>query len=326
MRARAACSAIALTISFFPDAGSRTLAQSPKKQIDIGAAEAPLSDTERVDLDKALREHDYAAERAVIDKALAEHPNSYEILLMAGRLAYLEKHPPDAVDALGRADKIKALGEQDRMTLALAYEFSQQPKQSREEFLKLIKVAPENAEYQYLLGRVDVHNQQLEAAANEFAKAVQLDPKLVRAYEDLGGVEEQLGRSQEARKTYEAGAAVNRTLPVPWEWSPLDLGVVCLKANDDAAAEQLFREALRYNPRFAWAHYYMGQLQHKENQPASAVAEYKEAVVDDPRLRQAWLALGQEFSREGNKAEADKCIAMFKRLEEQQKAIKGKKD
>jgi tetratricopeptide (TPR) repeat protein len=305
---------------------AQTAARRPQREVDIGAAQAPLSDAERVDLDKAVTKHDYTAEKAVLDKALAENPKSFEMLILIGRLAYLEKHPADAADALGRAGKIKELTEQDRMTLALACEFSQQPKRAREELLKLTEMAPKNAEYAYLLGRIDSQNQQTEAAAGEFAKAIKLDPNLVRAYEDLGALQEQEGHVEEAQKTYEAGANVNRKLTVPWEWSPLDLGVLELKANNFASAEKLFREALRYNPRFGWGHYYMGELLQKQGHPAEAIGELKEAVVDDPRLRQAWLALGREFARQNNKAEADRCIAIFKKLEAQQNEIKGRKN
>ncbi len=299
---------------------------APKKQIDIGAAEAPLSDTERTDLDKAVRKHDYPAEKAVIDRARAEHPDSVEVLVMWGRLAYLERQPKDAVDALERADKLKPLSEPDRMTLAIAYQFSEKPAQSRAELLKLAKLAPTNAEYLYMLGRMDRTNQRMEEAADDFAKAIRIDPNFVRAYEELGQDQEDLGRLDEARKTYEAGAAVNRQLSVHWEWSPLDLGVVFLKANNFAEAEKLFREALEYNPRFAWGHYYMGQLYHKQGRDGESVNEYKLAVVHDPRLRQAWLALGREFKRQGNNVEADRALAIFKKLEAQQNAAKGRKN
>jgi tetratricopeptide (TPR) repeat protein len=299
---------------------------TPKKQIDIGAAEAPLSDTERTDLDKAVRKHDYAAERAVIDRARAEHPDSFDLLVMWGRLAYLEKQPKDAVDALERADKIKALSETDRMTLAIAYQFSEKPAQSRAELLKLSKLAPTNAEYLYVLGRMDLNNKHMEDAVDDFTKVIQIDPNYIRAYEALGQTQEDLGRLDDARKTYEAGAAANRRLSVHWERSPLDLGVMFLKTNDFAEAEKLFREALQYNPRFAWGHYYMGQLFHKQGKDGEALNEYKAAVVDDPRLRQAWLALGRELKREGHEAEADRAIAIFKKLESQQNAAKGRKN
>src|ERR1039457_3565554 len=196
----------------------------PEKQIDIGAAAAPLSDAERTDLDKAVRKHDYGAEKAVIDRARAEHPESFDLLIVWGRLAYLEKQPKDAVDALERADKIKALSEPDRMTLALAYQFSEKPDQARAELMRLAKLAPTNALYPYLLGRLDRTNQRTEEAVDDFTRAIRIDPDFVRAYEELGQVQEAVGQEDEARKTYETGATINRRLRVPWEWSPLDLG------------------------------------------------------------------------------------------------------
>jgi tetratricopeptide (TPR) repeat protein len=297
----------------------------PQKQIDIGAAEAPLSDTERTDLDKAVRKHDYPAEKAVIDGARAEHPDSFDLLVMWGRLAYLEKQPKDAADALERADKIKALSEPDRMTLAIAYQFSEKPAQSRDEFLKLAKLAPTNAQYLYLLGRMDRANQRVEEAVDNFTKAIRIDPNSVRAYEELGQIQEALGHKDEARKTYATGAAINRRLSVHWEWSPLDLGIVFLRDLDFAEAEKLFREALQYNPRFAWGHYYMGQLFYKQDRNREAIDEYKAAVVDDPQLRQAWFALGQEFKYQGKEVEANRALAIFKKLEDQQNAAERRK-
>lgn len=307
-------------------AGAPAPAADPKNQIDIGAAEAPLSDAERTDLDKAVRKHDYPAERAVIDRARAEHPDSFDLLAMWGRLAYLEKQPKDSADALERADKIKPLSETDRTTLALAYQFAQKPAQSRAELLKLAKLAPTNAQYPYLLGRMDRETRHMKEAADEFAKAIRIDPSYVRAYEQLGQTQEAMGRVDDARKTYQTGAEVNRRQSDPWEWSPLDLGVVLLEAHDIAGAEKLFREALQYKPRFAWGHYYMGQLFHQQNRNAEAIAEYKAAVVADPRLRQAWFALGRDLKLAGNQAEADRALAIFKKLEDLDNAAKGGKN
>ena len=57
MRLSHAKYALALLMVFL-----RAAAQTPPpRQIDIGVADAPLSDTERVDLDAAVKKHDYAA-------------------------------------------------------------------------------------------------------------------------------------------------------------------------------------------------------------------------------------------------------------------------
>ena len=300
-------------------------APPPPKAVDIGAQEAPLSDGQRTDLDQAVRKHNYADEKAVIGRALSDHPLSRELQILAGRLAYLEKHPKDAADALERADKIQPLSADDRMTLALAQQFSGQPGPARAEIAKLTSAFPKTAQYAYLLGRFDVQNKHMEDAVTDFRKAIALDPNLLRAYEELGQVQENLGLTDDALKTYETGAARNRLQKPAWEWPPLDLGILQLKEGKLDQAEKLILESLQYNPRFGWAHYYLAQLYQKKGKNAESLAEYRAAVVNDRTLRQAWLALGREYTRLGQKAEADRCLAIFRQLEDRENARTGKK-
>ena len=157
----------------------------------------------------------------MINRAISHNPDSFELLAMAGRLAYLEKQPKDSADALAQADKIKPLAARDRMTLALAFGFSGRAPQARGEFLHLINAEPRNAEYPYLLGRLDVNSRHLEDAAREFSQALAIDPTMVRAYEELGGVQESLGLADAALRTYETGAARNRSNQAHWERPPL---------------------------------------------------------------------------------------------------------
>jgi tetratricopeptide (TPR) repeat protein len=102
--------------------------------------------------------------------------------------------------------------------------------------------------------------------------------------------------------------------------------VLLLKADETVEADNLFQEALEYNPHFGWAHFYRGQLLEKKSKDAEAMSEYKEAVAGDPNLRQAWLALGRQYTRQGNKAEADKALENFKRLESEENARRQRKN
>jgi len=306
-------------------AGLAAQAQQPQKMIDIGAEKAPLSDTDKTELANAIAIHNFAGEMAVIDRALKAHPDSSELYVMAGRVAYLEKHAKESAEAFEHADKIKPLAEADRLTLALDYEFSGRPALGHAEMLKLTKAAPKNAQYFYILGRMDRQSKNLEQAIADFKRAILLDPNLLRAYEELGQAQEELGQVDQARKTYETAAAVNRGLPKQWEWPPVDLGALLLKADEADKAEALFREAIRYNPRFSWAHYYLGRVLQQKGKDNDAAAEYREALVAQPTHRQAWLALGRTYTKLGNKEQADRALAMFKKLEEQENAKKGTK-
>jgi tetratricopeptide (TPR) repeat protein len=300
-------------------------AQQPPKMIDIGAEKAPLSEAEKTELANAIQVHNFAAEQAVLDRALKAHPESAELYVMAGRIAYLEKHAKEAAEAFEHADKLKPLVESDRLTLSLAYEFSGRPALGRGEMVKLTKAAPKNAQYFYLLGRIDRQGKNAAQAVVSFKRAILLDPNLLRAYQELGQSQEELGQVDQARKTYETAAAVNRGLPKQWEWPPVDLGALLLKADEVDKAEPLFREAIRYSPRFSWAHYYLGRVLQQRGKDDDAAAEYREALVAQPSLRQAWLALGRTYTKLGNQEQADRALAMFKKLEDQENASKNAK-
>lgn len=293
------------------------------KQIDIGAREAPLTDAEREALANAVAEHNYGAEKAVIDQAAVEHPQSAELEVMAGRLAFLEKHPKDAAQAYERAAKIKPLAEDDRVSLAIIWQTMGKQREARDAMVKLTEDFPKDAEYQYLLGRFDALDRHFEGAVTDLQKALQLDPKLLKAYEDLGRAQEDLGLTAEARKTYEAGVAHNRQDGARLDWPPVDLGTLLLKAGELKEAEKLFREALSYQPRSGWAHYYLAQIDERRNQRAEAIAEYNAAVAAVPNLRQAWLALGRAYTRAGQKEQAERCLAIFKQLEAKEQALMG---
>ena len=288
--------------------GNAAIAQNAPRQVDIGAAEAPLTDTERNDLASAVAAHNYAAEKLVIDHALAANPDSRELQIVAGRLAYLENHPADAVESFQRADKMKALSNEDRMTLALAYEFSDKPATARAELVRLTKADAKNPQYLYLLGRVNAKDQQLEQAIESFRKAIQIDPNFMRAYDEMGHAQETLGLIDDARKSYEAEVQRNRVGQLRWEWAPVNLGILLEKDGNEDEAEKLFAEALQYKPTFAWAHYYLGQVYQKKHRDAEAIAEYKSAVVNDRNLRQAgWLSAVSTHASDKKRKPTEHC-------------------
>jgi tetratricopeptide (TPR) repeat protein len=219
------------------------------------------------------------------------------------------------VTALEAARKLTTLVPADRLTLAIAYQATRKQREALGTISGLVKEFPLNSEYGLVLGQFDAEDKHLEEAVADFQNVLQMDPGLLRAYENLGQVQEDLGRTDDARKTYEAGVAKNRRNGARWERLPIDLGVLLLKAGDLDQAQNLFSEALQYNPRAGWAHYFMGQIDQKRDRRQDAITEYTAAVTDVPDLRQAWLALGREYTRAGQKEQAEKCLAIFRNLE-----------
>jgi tetratricopeptide (TPR) repeat protein len=292
--------------------------QTPK-QIDIGAEAAPLSDQQRADLAAAVERHEYAAERSVIDHARAEHPDSWELGIMEGRLAFFEKHPSDAADAFLRAAKIKALSEDDRIALAASLQAAGRGREAREAMISLVVDYPSQSDYPYLLGRFDADNKRLEDAVADFEQALKLDPDNLRALQELGKVQEALGHGDAARSTYAAAVEKNRAAGNRSEIPPVLLGALLVKSGQLDIAEKLFREALNYSPASAQAHFYIGQIAEKRDQHEAAIAEYQAAVMNASTFLPAWQSLAREYTFTGQKEQADRCLSIARQLEERQK-------
>ncbi len=300
-------------------------AARPQRFIDVGAEKAPLSDEQRVALDKALQAHNYPAERTVLDQAIASKPKAPELPALLGRLAFLEGHPGDAAKALAQADLMKPLAQDDRVTLAMAYAFSAQSDRAHTEMSKLMAAFPKNPEYVYLEGRIYRQHQAYESAVASFRKAIALDPKMIRAYTDLGECQEALGNLEDARKTYEEGVQINRKLAKPWDWPPLDLAALLEKDGDLPEAEKYTRESLKYNSNFTQGHYRLGMLLQKEDKNSEAVEEFQRAIAAQPGYPQPYLALGRLYSRLGKTAEAESNLRKFQQLSEAEQRARSRK-
>jgi tetratricopeptide (TPR) repeat protein len=218
------------------------------------------------------------------------------------------------VQALERADALQALGEDDRLKLALTYQALGKFPESRAQLLQLTKAAPKDANYLYLLARLDRQTLDLDQAVSGFRHAIDLDPGMMRAWEELAQCQEAAGRPDEARKTYESAVERNRQQKTPWAGSPLDLGVLRLKAGNLEQAETLIRESLQYDPRLPAGYYYLGQLKQKQGKDPEAVTAYQTAVVHNPLFREAWVALGDTYTHMGMKTEAAQALEKANRL------------
>ena len=292
--------------------------RAPERQVDIGAGEAPLSDTQRQDLDGAIRKHNYAAEKAVIDQSLTEHPDSFPLLVMWGRIAYLEKQLKDCDAALERADKIKPLSDADQLTLAIALDFVGKSLESRAQLSKLIERNPSNPDYPYMLGRLEQRVRDYKQASQAFTRVIGIDPRYIYAYADLAFCLQGLGQDDAARKVIEIGADVNRTVPHPTADLPILLGQAIANSGDQAAAEPHFREAVMLDANSARAHYELGMNLVHLQRDEEAEKELRRAIELDPQFTPAYFTLARLLQHMGRQLESDQFRATFDKLTEQE--------
>jgi tetratricopeptide (TPR) repeat protein len=196
----------------------------------------------------------------------------------------------------------------------MAYLRLNRPDWGRDELQRLSQSDPKNPLYLYWLAKLDYDARAYNAAINRLRRVIELDPNMMRAYNNLGLCYDSLGQFDEAIQSFTRAIELNRRQKQPSAWPPLNLAVSLISLNrlDEAAAR--LREALSYNPEFPQAHYELGLVLEKERKFQEAVAPLQRAIELDPSYPEPHYTLGRIYQRLGKREEAQEQIEKFKKL------------
>jgi tetratricopeptide (TPR) repeat protein len=159
-----------------------------------------------------------------------------------------------------------------------------------------------------------------EAAAAEWRRALELEPKDAKAHNNLGGVLLRLGRVDEAVAQFQEALRTDPELVNARN----NLGLVLLEAGRASDAAEQFRMALEADPDSVEAHVNLGGARLMQGRHAEAVKELREALRVEPGRAPvlsnlAWLLAASPDERVRDGAEAV-------RLAEQAVKLTGRKD
>ena len=218
-----------------------------------------------------------------------------------------------AVQAFRQADALSPLDDPDRFTLAMALVDLGDVPASRAELTRLNERQPNQAIYLYWLARLDYGQRLYDDAVEKFKKVTSMDPASVRGYDNLGLTYDMMGLTEEAQSAFAQAVALNRKLPAPSPWPPHNLGYLQLRLQQFESAEGNLREALKYDPKFALAHYHLGRVLENEGRSDAAIEEYKTAAALDGKLAEPLYSLGLLYRRRGREAEAASALAEYRK-------------
>lgn len=269
----------------------------PRQQESIAAAYA--------------RQDFLAIERTLAEAGSGENKGELDALL--GALEFVSGRMEQAVQAFHQADALQPLADQDRFTLAMAEIKLSDGKGSRGELDRLSRAHPNNAVYLYWLARLDYDQRLYEAAVEKLKRVIVLDPASVRGYDNLGLCYDMMGLPGEAQTAFSKAVGINRNLAAPSAWPPHNLGYLQLRQLQFHEAEENLRESLRYDPRFALAHYHLARTLENEEKNQAAIEEYQSAAALDATLAEPLYSLGLLYRRSGRIAEAESALAEYRK-------------
>jgi tetratricopeptide (TPR) repeat protein len=277
---------------------------------------APLTPVERQAVTTAWSQKEFdRLEAVLIGAARTAAPKDHASALCAllGALEFAGGRIEKAVRAFQQADLLSPLDDRDRFTLAMALIDAGDAKGSRIELTRLNQLHPNQAVYLYWLGRLDYDQRLYDDAVEKFKRVIGMEPDSARGYDNLGLAYDMLGLTEEAQTAFTKAAALNRKLPAPSPWPPDNLGYFQLRQEQFDDAEKSLREALKYDPKFALAHYHLARVLEKKSRDDEAVEEYKTAAAQDLKLALPLYSLGMLYRRRGQDAEAAVALAEYRK-------------
>jgi tetratricopeptide (TPR) repeat protein len=291
--------------------------ESPVRVAQSETSDLPLDPVRRIEFEKAMRERDYKRAETILVKEAERDPKSSraaKLLAKAGGIFFLDGQYLNAAIAYKKADTIAPLDERGRFTMAMSYVKLDRRDWAKPELEKLSSLDPKNALYLYWLARLDYDAQRYNAAIAGFQKAIELDPRMMRAYDNLGLCYDYLGKYDDAIASYSRAVELNREQARPSPWPHVNMAISLMAVNRLTEAENHLRMAIAYDARLPQAHYQLGQALEKQGKYEDAIESLNRAAALDPAYPEPHYALGRIYQRQGKSEEAKKSVERFQQL------------
>ena len=228
---------------------------------DLDASEATLQAVIK-------RNRSYLPARAAYAKLLALKQRPQDALHEA--LEVLEQAPNNEDAIAAKADALR---------------LSRRFDESKKEWLRLVELKPQNALYWYRLGTVEAAQLETVSALTHFRRALELQPALIAAINDIIYLQIQTGKFEEALSELDRLA---KSSSPPDEIHRLR-GQVYLAEGNLQSAENEFRKTIELNPFNYQTYILLGNLNVKRNNIPQAIKEVDQLISRNNKLSYAFL-------------------------------------
>jgi tetratricopeptide (TPR) repeat protein len=274
----------------------------------------PLDAGQRSRLQAAIAKRDYIAAEDLLAVEAAKNPKSQPLLLVLADVLFLDGKQLNSALVLKKAELLGALDERNRFLLALSYVSVGRKNLALPEFEILSQSNPSNAVYPYWLSRLTYRKTDLQQALSYARQAVRLDPRFVKAQDQLGLCYAGLGQYEEAIRAYQEAIRLNQEQSLHWPWPAMNLGTLYLQLERWDDAEAALRQSLAAEPQFPVAHLRLGRVLEKKDHWNEAIQELQEAVKLDPTYPEPHYALARIYRKQGDAASAQRELTLFEAL------------
>ncbi|MEY2414326.1 MAG: hypothetical protein QOD84_2932 [Acidobacteriaceae bacterium] len=246
-----------------------------------------------------LQSGDLSSAELAARKYLQTHANSIDAHFLLGNILFRETKPKESLAEYTEGARFHAPGTFDLKVVALDYVLLGDYADADKWFSKSLQENPKDSQAWYYLGRTKYNESRLDEAVGAFRQCLNLEPKNVKAEDNLGLSYEGLGRTEEAATAYRTAIAW-QTQSLDKTAGPfIDLGALLLKQNLAEEALPYLQQAVEVSPKDARAYEYLGKAYSDLNQMDEAQKQLERAVTIAPQSARLHFILGQIYRKEG---------------------------
>jgi tetratricopeptide (TPR) repeat protein len=179
---------------------------------------------------------------------------------------------------------------------------------------KMLEWAPNDSDGWYQLGRTKYNENRFAEGISAFQKCLKLDPKNVKAEDNLGLSFAGLGRKDEAAAAYQQAIAWQAQSILKNPGPYIDMGSLLIDGNRPQDARAFLLQATEIAPRDSRAHELLGKAYARLEELPKAQAELEKAIELSPQTPNLHCMLAPLYRKQGldekAKIEFDRCAAM----------------
>lgn len=190
------------------------------------------------------------------------------------------------------------------------------------EFELALQTAPALPDLHNTYGNALARTGRLSEATEEFETAIRLNPRYAEAHNNLGIALARQGRLDDAKEQFAKAIELNPRFAEAHN----NLGIA-LASSEEASqatrAEQEFKAAIAIDSGYADAENNLGTLYRQEGNDSEAEQLFRQAVKSNPRFVRGWISLASELASQSRIAEADAAIEKALQLDPANQAARS---
>ncbi|MEN3328851.1 MAG: hypothetical protein V7638_3658 [Acidobacteriota bacterium] len=260
---------------------------------------------------------DVANAGRTLESAVARGIDAAPVYAALAEVYEISGHVENAIPAMRLAIQRDPRNESYRFRYGMLLTDTRAPEAAVIRLNEALKEFPQSPKLLFALGVAHFKNKKHDQAAIAFQQAIDLDPKFASALAYLGLTYDESGKSAEAFALYNRALAADETLAAAHY---LLANALLRDPNGDlAVAEKHLLRAVEIDPTFSPGRLALARVYMRTERFEQAAPQLEAVVAAEPNLTEALYQLSRVYIRLKRKEDADKTLAAFKRLSDDEK-------